>query len=116
MNINAVIWQRFAPLVTKRSEFWSISGADVKGGIFSGISVKLDSLRTLLSGGVEFATPEVEANQPAQDGADFTLHPEPQKEWLTWAPKIPLPPEAISRPDGPDQHGTSVSSELKGKM
>jgi paraquat-inducible protein B len=118
VNINVVIWERFARLVTKRTEFWSVSGADVRGGIFSGISVKLDSLSTLLSGGVAFATPEEDSNQPAQDGANFTLHDDPKKDWLTWAPKIPLPPEAVSRPDvSPDQHGNnSVGSALNGKF
>jgi paraquat-inducible protein B len=45
VNITVVIWEQFARLVTNKSQFWSVSGADVKGGIFSGISVKLDSLR-----------------------------------------------------------------------
>jgi len=118
VNVNAVIWDRFAPLVTNRSEFWSVSGADLKGGIFSGISLKLDSLRTLISGGIEFATPDEDANQPAQDGANFTLHAESKKEWLTWAPKITLPPEALSEPDAaPKSNGSnSVGSALKGKI
>lgn len=98
VNINAVIREQFARLVTPKSEFWKINGADVKGGIFSGISVKLDSFQTLLSGGIEFATPEEGADEPAQDGAQFNLHDEPKKDWLTWAPKIKLPPAAISAP------------------
>lgn len=117
VNINVVIWQRFARVVTKRSEFWRLSGADVKGGIFSGISAKLDSLRTLISGGIEFATPEEGATLPAQDGADFSLHEEPKKDWLTWAPIIPLPPEAVSRPDaeGDQREPNSIGSAMKSK-
>ncbi len=118
VNITVVIWERFARLVTNKSQFWSVSGADVKGGIFSGISVKLDSLRTLVSGGIAFATPEDGANLPARDGANFTVHDEPKKDWLTWAPRIPLPPEAVSQPDVPaDQSGSNgVGSTLKGKF
>jgi paraquat-inducible protein B len=99
IDINVVIRERFAKLVTPRSEFWKISGADVEGGIFSGISVKLDSLRTLLSGGIEFATPDDGPTEPAKDGAQFTLHDEPKKDWLAWTPKINLPPDAISEPE-----------------
>jgi paraquat-inducible protein B len=95
VDINAVIRERFVRLVTPRSEFWKLNGLDVKGGIFTGVNLKLDSLRTLLTGGIEFATPDDHANEPAADGADYTLHDEPKKEWLVWAPKIPLPPQAL---------------------
>jgi len=45
---------------------------------------------SLVAGGISFATPESDST-PVKDGAIFVLHDKPQKEWLTWAPKITLP-------------------------
>jgi paraquat-inducible protein B len=115
VEIRAVIRPRYAPLVTAGTKFWSVSGADIEGGIFSGISVKLDSLRALLTGGVAFATPEDHSSEPVKDGAKFTLNAEPKKDWLTWAPKIALPPEQPDSPPNPQLQSVGVTSTLSGK-
>lgn len=31
---------------------------------------------------------------PVKGGTAFPLHDKPKKEWLEWAPKIPIPPES----------------------
>jgi paraquat-inducible protein B len=90
VDIRLLIWRRYSPLVRSNSEFWSVSGADVKGGLFSGIQLKIDSLRALLSGGVAFATPDKKMGDPAAPGEEFTLNDEAKPEWLLWAPKIPI--------------------------
>jgi hypothetical protein len=68
---------------------------DVKGGLFTGVQLRLDSLRSLLAGGISFATPE-KMGEAAGDGAEFALFDEPKKEWLEWSPKIALPGEDSS--------------------
>jgi len=40
------------------------------------------SLRSLVAGGISFATPEAPNTDPAKDGTKFVLHDKPQKEWL----------------------------------
>lgn len=118
VEISAVIWQRYARLVTAGTRFWSVSGADVEGGIFTGVSVKLDSLRALLTGGVAFATPEETTVTPAQDGAVYTLNDEPKKDWLGWSPKIPLPPQTSGQSDEQNDRPPTpagVTSKLNGK-
>ena len=73
-----MVWRRFAGLLRPTSEFWSTPGADVKGGLFSGLQLKLGDLKSLISGGVTFATPEEGPTTPASDGAEFNLHDDPK--------------------------------------
>jgi paraquat-inducible protein B len=86
------IRQRYAPLVRTTSRFWTVATADVSGGIFRGLEVRLGTLRNLISGGVTFATPEGGDAVPPSGGS-FALHAEPEKDWLKWAPEIRLAPE-----------------------
>lgn len=92
VDIELFIRRPYAPLVRLNSEFWIASSIDVKGGLLSGVQMKLDSLRNLLQGGITFATPDTKAD-PALDGAEFPLFGEPKKEWLDWSPKIAIEPE-----------------------
>jgi paraquat-inducible protein B len=88
-EIQVLIRAQYAPLVRNGSRFWNTSGVDVKMGLFRGVEINVESLRSLLSGGIAFATPDAGA-KPAKDGAVFRLHDEPHKDWLQWAPAIPL--------------------------
>jgi paraquat-inducible protein B len=88
--VHAFIRRRYNVLVRTTSEFWIVSGADVRGGLFSGVRVKLESLRSLITGGITFATPPKQIGDPAAPGDHFPLYDEPKKDWLKWSPKIPL--------------------------
>jgi paraquat-inducible protein B len=90
-DVHVVIYPRFAALVREGSAFWDVSGLNVRGGILKGLDVEFESLRAFLTGGIEFATPP--GTRPAKPGSVFFLYGEPKKEWLGWAPKIPIPPE-----------------------
>ena len=90
-DVHIVIYARFAPLVREGSAFWDVSGLNVKGGVLKGLEVELESLRSFLSGGIEFASPP--GTPRAKPGTVFFLYGEPKKEWLGWAPKIPIAPE-----------------------
>ena len=90
-DVHVVIYPRYASLVREGSSFWDVSGVNVKGGILKGIEVEFESLRSFITGGIEFATPPGTAR--AKPGTVFFLHGEPKKEWLAWTPKIPIPPE-----------------------
>ena len=89
-HVQVLIDSRYARLVRIGSRFWSASGVDVNVSLFKGVEINVESLRSLVAGGVAFATPDA-ASPPAKEGTLFVLHDKPQKEWLTWAPKIPLP-------------------------
>ena len=89
-DVHILIFQRYAPLVREGSAFWNVSGLNLKGSILKGIEVDFESLRALVTGGVEFATPPNSAR--AKAGTVFFLHEQPKKEWLAWAPQIRIAP------------------------
>jgi paraquat-inducible protein B len=90
-DVHVVIYPRYAGLVREGSSFWDVSGLSLKGGILKGMEVQFESLRAFITGGIEFATPP--GTPRAKPGTVFFLYDEPKKEWLAWAPKIPIAPE-----------------------
>jgi paraquat-inducible protein B len=90
-DVHVLIYPRFAALVREGSSFWDVSGVAVKGGIFKGMQVEFESLRSFVTGGIEFATPP--GTKRARPGTVFFLYNEPKPEWLAWAPKLPIPKE-----------------------
>jgi len=117
VNVHTVIWGRYAPLVHRRTQFWRISGADVKGGVFTGIEVKLDSLQALLTGGIAFATPETDAGPVATEADQFTVHDQPKSEWLSWSPSIAINPASGDRAPrkNPSKEAHSAFDSVMGK-
>ncbi len=78
-------------LVRSGTRFWNASGVNIDVGLFSGATIKTESLEAILAGGISFATPETQQSMaPVQEGEVFTLHSEANEEWLQWKPKIPL--------------------------
>ena len=100
LNVEILVWTRYAPLVRENSKFWISSGFDVEGGIFSGVHMKLDSLKTLTSGGVAFASPaDKDLKGPAKRGSTFAIEEDPKREWELWSPKIAIVPRAAAVPE-----------------
>lgn len=82
----------YADLVRTNTRFWNAGGFSFKVGLL-GAELKNTSLESLVAGGVAFATPSGENGAvaaPAAEGTVFQMSPEPEKDWLKWAPKIPL--------------------------
>ena len=68
------IQDQYAALVRSNSRFWNNSGISIKGGL-SGLSLKTDSMTSLLVGGISFDTPEsLTPTAAAEDNAVFELH------------------------------------------
>jgi paraquat-inducible protein B len=89
-DVHILVFQRFAPLVREGSAFWNVSGVNLKGNILKGVEVDFESLRALVTGGIEFASPPNSGR--AKGGTVFFLHSEAKKEWLGWAPQIKIAP------------------------
>jgi paraquat-inducible protein B len=89
-DVHILVFQRYAPLVREGTAFWNVSGVNLKGSILKGVEVDFESLRALVTGGAEFASPPNSAR--AKPGTVFFLHAEPKKEWLGWAPQIKIAP------------------------
>jgi paraquat-inducible protein B len=88
-DIHILVHSRYAGLVRAGSAFWNESGISAKGGILKGIEVELESLRTLYTGSIEFATPSEKAPR-VKPGTVFFLHDKPKDEWLNWSAKIAI--------------------------
>nr|ALK44252.1 Paraquat-inducible protein B [Colwellia sp. C1] len=90
VNVFINIAKRYAPLVNSGSQFWNTSGINIEAGLFSGINIDSESIETLISGGVAFATPESSHNDGEQEKQSFTLHQNVDEDWLEWQPKIAI--------------------------
>jgi paraquat-inducible protein B len=90
-HVSIVIFRRYTRLVRTGSRFWTLGDVNVNVSLFKGLDIDLDSLRSLVTGGIAFATPEDSSLPPAKDGTVFPLHDKPEKEWLRWQPRIPIP-------------------------
>lgn len=90
VNVFINIAKRYAPLVNSGSKFWNTSGINIEASIFSGINIDSESIETLISGGVAFATPEASDTDSEQDKQSFTLHQDVDSDWLEWQPKITI--------------------------
>lgn len=88
-DIHILVRSRYSHLVRAGSAFWNESGIHASGGILKGIELEIESMRTLVTGSIEFATPSESAAR-VKPGTVFFLHDKPKPEWLNWAPKIAL--------------------------
>ena len=91
VDVHINIFPRFATLVRDNSRFWNASGFGVDLGLFGGLSVRAESIESLLTGGIGFATP-TRPGDPVQHGHIFDLASEPKGDWLAWEPEIPIAP------------------------
>jgi paraquat-inducible protein B len=91
-DLHVIVFRRYAPLVRDGSVFWNTSGVSAKASLMKGLDFELESLRSLVQGGVEFATPSAKAPR-VKPGTVFFLHEEPKPEWLNWEPHVKLAAE-----------------------
>ncbi len=88
-DIHILVHSRYATLVRAGSTFWNTSGVQASAGLLKGIEVEVESLRSLYTGSIEFATPSEKAPR-VKPGTVFFLHDKPRDEWLNWSPKIAI--------------------------
>lgn len=95
VTIHARIRKEYTPLVRTDTKFWNAGGLDIHAGLFRGIDITAESPKTIVSGGIEFATP-VDYHDLATNGSVFPLLEKPEEKWKSWAPaiKLELPKEA----------------------
>lgn len=75
---------RFADLIRPDTVFWPVGGIEADLGL-SGFSLELQSLQTLLVGGVALATPPG-GGEAARTGHRFTLSDDAPDGWRRWQP------------------------------
>ncbi|MCF6187455.1 MAG: MlaD family protein [Desulfobulbaceae bacterium] len=75
ITLKIFIKPEFSHLVRKGSRFWNASGLSVTGDLQSGLTVNMESLASLIYGGITCATPEQLADSPpAESGQTYTLY------------------------------------------
>ena len=87
--LRALVREEYAPLVRLNSKFWNAGGLSFKFGLFQGAEISAESPQTLLSGGIEFATPP-DARPTATNDSVFALYEKPEEAWKKWAPALQL--------------------------
>ena len=71
VEIDLLINKKDAGLVKKNSRFWNISGVNVKANL-SGVDVSMDSLASMVIGGVAFDSPD--NAEAAEQGQTYSLY------------------------------------------
>lgn len=90
VKIHVFIDHPYAPLVRPGSKFWNISGVDVALGLL-GVKINMQSLETVVGGGIAFATPPEPAGRKLpREKMVFELYDKPEDDWLKWSPAIKL--------------------------
>lgn len=84
VEARVLIYKAFTQLIRPETRFWSVGGMEAQVGI-RGVTIQVESLESLLAGGVALATPAT-ASDVVRTGHRFTLAESPEKEWLTWQP------------------------------
>ena len=88
IGIVVAIASRYAPLIRSNTVFWNASGISANFGL-SGLHIHSESLKTLMEGGIAFATPDKPGARAAA-GSVFELASEEPKHWLKWDPRLPV--------------------------
>ncbi len=74
IRVEVSINSRYRGLVKQDSRFWNASGIEISGGL-AGLSIKTQSLASIVDGGIAFFNPENSStSKPAKAGDQFLLH------------------------------------------
>lgn len=82
------IYDKYTGLVNSGSKFWHASGLTIEAGLLSGVTVETESVESLVSGGISFATPE--SGKFNAEQLTFPLHNKAQDKWLDWQPALAI--------------------------
>ena len=91
VSLLASIQRQYAPLLRENTKFWNISGVRISGGLIS-LNVQSAGRDSTVFSGIQFATPESpdQMGPRVKSGHVYELNDAPRKEWLQWAPSIPV--------------------------
>lgn len=85
--VDCLIWDKYTKFIRTNSEFYDISGFEMKFSIFSDTQVESNTFTSLLKGGLVVVTPH-EYNERATTKDSFTLHKTLREDWKTISPSI----------------------------
>jgi paraquat-inducible protein B len=97
VNVHVLLKPEFANLVRSNTVWWNAGGIDINWHLLSGLNMSAENLRSLVTGGIAFATPNVPEGQ-ATAGSTFLLYERPNPKWLEWSPDVSITNAAVSTP------------------
>ena len=83
------IFEPYAHIVTSKSKFWSNSGIDFDLRWGSGVQFDVESLETVVTGGVAMLTIE-NGGQPVRPGQLFSIVSSPEADWFKQANEVDI--------------------------
>lgn len=86
LHVQISLQSKYARLVRTNTRFWRKVGVQAKLGLFNS-ELKINSLETLLHGGIEMFTPEP-AGELAKYNDKFPLLSTAPKDWQKWNPAL----------------------------
>ncbi len=90
VEVRVHIEHAYAALIRQNTRFWRVQGIEADLNI-TGLSLGIDSLETLLQGGIALATPPPNrAGNAVHTGHQFPLEKEPDNDWLEWEPLVAI--------------------------
>ncbi len=87
VEAQAYIEPDYVNLARNNAVFWKINAARLDAGWLSGISLQIESVQSLVTGGVGMALPP-QPGERAKDGQLFELQEEVRDIWLQWQPHL----------------------------
>lgn len=108
VEAKAYITPKYVSLIRADTKFWKTAGARVMAGL-GGLSVNVESVQSLIMGGVTLAIPP-NPGQPVAQGQRFPLYDQPEKEWLEWVPYLSLHEVA---PNASKEHPHAIHATLR---
>ncbi|HNV69647.1 MAG TPA: MlaD family protein, partial [Candidatus Ozemobacteraceae bacterium] len=88
-RIRAAIEPAYQSLIRERTVFWNSSGLNFSFTLRGGIQLDVDSLQSILAGGLTIGIPD-DPGQPVPVGHLFSLLEMPPSGWESWNPPITL--------------------------
>ena len=85
-SVQINIQNKFVRLVRTNTVFWRKLAVEANLGLFKS-EIKINSLESLLRGGIDFFTPD-QVGEIAKAGAKFDLQQAPPKDFNKWNPKL----------------------------
>ncbi|CAG35417.1 PqiB family protein [Desulfotalea psychrophila] len=82
VEVRINIDDKYRNLICQKTKFWNSSGVTVKAGIFSGVTVRTESLAAFMAGGISLGNPvKKEKRKLARENQHFLLHEEGKECW-----------------------------------
>lgn len=89
VHMNIIIENRYSRLIRNNTHFWKKVGVQAKLGLFNS-EIKVNSVSSLMTGGIEIATPTA-AGPMAKANARFPFLSAPPKDYEKWNPRLEFP-------------------------